>query len=79
MRQEDSPRGTRTLSRALRAHHFRRLLQLVDWQSTAEWRMKWVARYSRTSVFRCARARFAILPKGSSIRHATRPLLRSAG
>eukprot|EP00965_Chrysotila_dentata_P039638 1317685-Pleurochrysis_carterae.AAC.2 len=40
---EDPPTGTRKLVRAWRAHHFRRLVTLVDWRDTPERRTQWAA------------------------------------
>eukprot|EP00965_Chrysotila_dentata_P017018 564783-Pleurochrysis_carterae.AAC.1 len=43
MRQEDPPQGTRRLSRALRAQHFRAVLAAGGWGGTPLARVEWAA------------------------------------
>eukprot|EP00965_Chrysotila_dentata_P050284 1666065-Pleurochrysis_carterae.AAC.1 len=43
MRMEDPPVGTRKLSRAFRAAHFRALASTVGWSGTAQRRLEWAA------------------------------------
>eukprot|EP00965_Chrysotila_dentata_P174869 5773327-Pleurochrysis_carterae.AAC.1 len=43
MRQEDPPVGTRRLSRAFRAQHFRAVLDAGGWGRTTGTRMEWAA------------------------------------
>eukprot|EP00965_Chrysotila_dentata_P027478 912475-Pleurochrysis_carterae.AAC.1 len=43
MRQEDPPQGTRRLSRAFRAQHFRAVLEAGGWGGTPQVRVEWAA------------------------------------
>eukprot|EP00965_Chrysotila_dentata_P186234 6149177-Pleurochrysis_carterae.AAC.1 len=43
MRQEDPPQGTRKLSRAFRAQHFRAVLDAGGWDGTPRARVEWAA------------------------------------